>query len=109
MPSARYLHRPIYEPAPLLKMKYPSYKTLLDFPHAFLPLTVVIGQRRKYGDDLIAGSESIEVLRWFLELSLPRDTELITDDMFVSENTESLQKRFGERNLSGATSIPHLN
>jgi transcriptional regulator with XRE-family HTH domain len=80
-------------------------RTLLDFPHAFYPLTVISGDKREDSltrinrADFGAVSASPAEARWICKLGLRPDVEFLTDKMFVLEDVEHLKKRFAERNL----------
>lgn len=80
-----------------------GYKTLLDFPYAFTPLVVVVGDKRestpKTAGDLFAYSASPADLSKILNLNLPRDTEIVSDKVFVNSEKEYLLRRFGKQNL----------
>lgn len=84
-------------------MRPSTYRTLASFPHQFLPLTVVVGDRResapKTTGDLFALSASPAELRWLLGLRLPHDTEIVSDKVFVQGTEQYLREHFGERNL----------
>ena len=78
-------------------------RTLVDFPHAFLPISVVIGDRRekepKTRGDLFALSASPAELRWIHSLGLPQDTEIIPDKIFMTAGEKYIQENYGLRNL----------
>lgn len=78
-------------------------RTLAGFPYMFLPLTIIVGDRReqepKTPGDLFALSASPAELRWVLGLGLPPDTEIVSDKVFRNANKEYLLKNFGARNL----------
>lgn len=101
---------PLYKGEIKKEIRFPlmrgiGYKTLLDFPQAFCPLTVVVGDRReesehpKSAGDLFAYSASPSDLSWILQLGLPHDTEIVSDKVFVVSDEDYLKERFGNKNL----------
>lgn len=80
--------------------------TLAQFPQAFSPLCVVVGDRReekpKNLGDLFAFSASCVDDRWLTTLRLPPDTEKITDKVFLYQEPEAQEWRrrtFGKKHL----------
>lgn len=78
-------------------------KVLSNFPAAFLPLTIVVGDTRedpaKTIGDLAAYPASPCDDRYLCDLGLPRGTEKVSDKVFVQADRDYLEKRFGQRNL----------
>lgn len=107
--SGREQH-PLYKGEVREEIRFPlmrgiGYKTLLDFPQAFCPLTVVVGDRReetehpKSAGDLFAYSASPSDLSSILHLGLPSDTDIVSDKVFVTADEDYLKERFGQKNL----------
>src|SRR5207248_2874276 len=73
-----------------------TVRSLKYFPEAFLPLTVICGDRReptpKTRGDLFAYSVSITDLTFIPQLGLPRDTRIRTDKLCVLLSQESLKR-----------------
>jgi len=101
---------PIYKGEIKEEIRFPllrgmGYRSLLEFPHAFHPITVVVGDRRegpeniKSAGDIFAYSASPSDLSWILKLGLPRDTDIVSDKVFVVSDEEYLRERFGSQNL----------
>ncbi|HEY6174973.1 MAG TPA: caspase family protein [Kofleriaceae bacterium] len=84
-------------------MRSTRFRSLAGFPTQFLPLTVVIGDRReappKAPGDLLALSASPAELRWLPGLRLPHDTEIVSDKVFAQLPESELRQQFGNRNL----------
>jgi transcriptional regulator with XRE-family HTH domain len=80
-----------------------THLSLLDFPGAFSPITVIVGDKReekpKNAGDLYVFSASPVDDRWLLSLGLPRDTEKISDKVLMTADKEWLEGFFGERHL----------
>lgn len=80
-----------------------EYLTLADFPQRFLPLTVIVGDKRedepKNPGDLFVFSASTVDDRWLLDLGLPRGTEKLSDKVLVTASHEWLKERFGRTHL----------
>jgi hypothetical protein len=80
-----------------------THRTLASFPYHFLPITIVVGDRRettpKTSGDMFALSASSAELRWILSLGLPRDTEIVSDKVFRQASLEYLQENYGGCNL----------
>lgn len=82
-----------------------SGRTLMDFPGSFYPLTVVTGDKREDSESRINAADfgvvsaSPAETRWISRLRLREDVQFLTDKVFVLESAESLQERFGRRNL----------
>jgi len=78
-------------------------RSLVLFPEAFLPLVIVVGDKRenppKSPGDLLALSASTSDLRWILKLSLPKDTEIISDKVLLYASPEYLSEQFAKKNL----------
>ena len=78
-------------------------RSLSHFPHDFLPLTIVVGDRRevepKTAGDLFALFASPAELRWLLRLGLPDDVEIVSDKVFRMADHEYLVSKFGSQNL----------
>ena len=78
-------------------------RTLKDFPEAFVPLVVVVGDRRearpKTRGDLLAYSVSTVDVLYLNRLKLPQDTLILSDKIFVLERQEFLREEFGRRNI----------
>jgi len=78
-------------------------KSLANFPNDFLPITVVVGDRRepdfKTVGDVYASSGSAAELRWLLRLGLPHDTEIISDKVFCNADDKFLTERYGFINI----------
>ena len=92
-----------HTPPPRVRIE--THRSLLDFPYAFSPLTVIVGDKReaepRNAGDLYVFSASTVDDRWLLALGLPRDTEKISDKVFMTAlNDESwLRDRFGRSHL----------
>jgi hypothetical protein len=84
-------------------MKPIMHRTLAGFPQHFLPITIVVGDRRettpKTAGDLFALSASPAELRWILGLRLPHDTEIVSDKVFLQADDNYLKEHFSQRNL----------
>jgi len=82
-----------------------THLSLLDFPHAFTPLTVVVGDKREddpqNAGDLFAFSASTVDDRWLLSLGLPRETEKISDKvvMTAAHDKAWLKKHFSKQHI----------
>ena len=82
-----------------------THLSLMDFPNAFTPLTVVVGDKREEEPqntgDLFVFSASTVDDRWLSSLGLPPDTEKISDKVLMTaENDKNwLKKHFGERHI----------
>jgi hypothetical protein len=78
-------------------------RTLCDFPRAFAPLVVVCGDKRenppKTEGDIGALSASPMDDRFLHQIPLPRDTDKVSDKVFVMLGREELKRRFGGKNL----------
>jgi hypothetical protein len=79
-------------------------KTLDNFPNAFLPLVVVIGDRRENPPhnmaDILAYSVSATDILFMYHLGLcMKSIDVISDKIFVLEDTKTLKKKFGNTNL----------
>lgn len=65
-----------------------THLSLLDFPNAFTPMTVVVGDKREEepqnAGDLFAFSASTVDDRWLLSLGLPHDTEKLSDKVLMT-------------------------
>jgi len=92
-------HAPIEFPV----MRPHPMRSLANFPYDFLPLTVVIGDRReseyKTVGDVFAYSASPAELRWLLRLGLPNDAEIISDKVFLMAEDNFIADRYGSTNL----------
>src|SRR5271170_862745 len=75
--------------------------TLVDWPRAFLPLIVFVGDRRelppKSPADLLAASASMGDLYYLPRLRLPFDTEIRSDKTCVIASPDSLRQLVEER------------
>jgi hypothetical protein len=91
------------EPIKFPIMRESTTRTLINFPHQFLPLTVVVGDRRetepKTPGDLFASSASPADLRWLLQLGLPEDTEIVSDKVFRVGDEKYLKETYGVTNM----------
>lgn len=82
-----------------------THLSLLDFPDSFLPVTVVVGDKREddpqNAGDLFAFSASTVDDRWLLSLGLPSDTEKISDKvvMTAEQDVNWIKKHFANRNI----------
>ncbi|MBX3084980.1 MAG: caspase family protein [Anaerolineae bacterium] len=91
-----------------------SGRTLESFPFGFLPISIVVGDRReakpKTAGDILALPGSSADLRWILSLGLPKNTEIISDKIFRQGNETYLREHFGQRNLLiiGSPAVNHL-
>jgi hypothetical protein len=103
-----YRQRPIKHGHERVPIQFPvmqrcAVKSLVNFPYDFLPITVVIGDRRepdyKTIGDVFAYSASPAELRWLLRLGLPQDTEIISDKVFLEAQDDFLVERYGSTNL----------
>jgi len=91
-------------------------RSLLVFPDAFYPLTIISGDKREDSESRInrsdfgAVSASPAEARWIMKLGLREDTEFFTDKIFVLESAEELRQRFSGRNLLviGSPASNHL-
>ncbi|HEX7185502.1 MAG TPA: hypothetical protein VF756_27005 [Thermoanaerobaculia bacterium] len=76
---------------------------LTDFPQAFLPLIVVVGDRRevrpKTSGDLLAYSASTLDLLYLPKLGLHPDTLILSDKVFVIERPEVIRQLCREVNI----------
>jgi hypothetical protein len=76
---------------------------LSEFPKAFEPLVVVVGDRREGKPetigDVLAYSVSAIDLMFLPALKLPEDTPIVSDKIFVIESEDSLKYRFRDRNI----------
>lgn len=77
--------------------------SLTAFPKAFLPLMVVVGDRRevrpKTSGDLLAYSASTLDLLYLPQLGLPPDTLIVSDKIFVIERPEIIRQLSKEVNI----------
>ena len=84
-------------------MRPATHRTLAGFPHQFLPITVVVGDRRekapKTAGDVFVLSASQAELRWLLSLGMPQDTEIVCDKVFSQASHEQLREWYSQRNL----------
>jgi hypothetical protein len=91
------------EPVIFPVMRESAARTLTSFPHQFLPLTVIVGDRReqepKTPGDLFAMSASPAELRWLLRLGLPEETEILSDKVFRVAKKGYLTENYGTKNL----------
>jgi transcriptional regulator with XRE-family HTH domain len=85
---------------------FSTRRDLTQFPAAFSPLCVIVGDRReerpRHLGDLFAFSASTVDDRWLPSLRLPRRTEKITDKVFLFQEPEAEDWRhatFGKTNL----------
>jgi len=87
------------------RVRIDTHRTLLDFPYAFAPLTVIVGDKReaepRNPGDLYVFSASTVDDRWLLALGLPRDTEKISDKVLMTARDDEswLRDRFGRTHL----------
>lgn len=81
----------------------PMTFSLKDFPQAFLPLIVVVGDRRearpKTTGDLLAYSASTLDLLYLPKLRLPEDTLILSDKVFAIERPEVIRQLCSEVNI----------
>jgi hypothetical protein len=77
--------------------------SLTSFPQAFLPLIVVVGDRRevrpKSSGDLLAYSASTLDLLYLAKLQLPPDTLILSDKVFIIERPEIIRQLCSEVNI----------
>jgi hypothetical protein len=77
--------------------------TLRDWPMAFLPIVVFVGDRREIPPqspaDLLAASASIGDLYYLPRLQLPAETEIRSDKSVVITTPESLRRILQDTNL----------
>lgn len=77
-------------------------KVLMNFPEAFQPLVVVIGDRRedppKSMADLLAYSISSTDVLFLQHLNLGK-VDTLSDKVFVHEDLETLERKYGDKNL----------
>lgn len=97
----------------------PNHLSLVDFPAAFTPLTIIVGARREEipqnVGDLFAFSASTVDDRWIFKLGLPEDTEKICDKAVISawagkvKDEAWIQEHLGNRHVmfigSGASNL----
>lgn len=82
-----------------------THLSLLDFPKAFTPMTVIVGDKREEEPqnpgDLFVFSASPADDRWLLSLGLPPNTEKISDKVIMTAEQDSnwLEKNLGNKNL----------
>ena len=80
-----------------------DYLTLADFPDRFLPLTVIVGDKReddpKNPGDLFVFSASTVDDRWLMDLGLPRGTEKLSDKVLMTASEQWLEERLGRTHL----------
>jgi hypothetical protein len=78
-------------------------RTLLNWPHSFLPLVVFVGDRRemppKSPADLLAASASMGDLYYLPKLQLPSDTEIRSDKTAIIASEDSLRSIAKGKNL----------
>lgn len=78
-------------------------RSLLNFPQAFAPLTIIVGDRRelnpKTPGDIFARSSSTADLRWIMGLKLPEDVEILSDKVFINSTDDQLKRQLGDKNL----------
>jgi len=76
---------------------------MAEFPDAFSPLVVVVGDRReprpKTRGDLLAYSVSTVDLLFLNWLVLPPETLILSDKVFVQRDKQILRQKFGEYNI----------
>lgn len=78
-------------------------KSLYNFPEAFSPLVVVIGDRRESkpktkGDLLVYSVSSVDVT-YIHYLNLPKSTLILSDKIFVLEDKSYIEEKFGTTNI----------
>lgn len=80
-----------------------SHVSLLDFPDAFAPLTIIVGDKReeepRNAGDLYVFSASTVDDRWIFELDLPRNTEKLSDKILMTASDEWLKTTLGRRHI----------
>ena len=74
-----------------------------DFPQSFMPLVVVVGDRREgrpktVGDVLAYSVSTIDIL-FLAQLNLPTDTLIVSDKVFQIESEKNLADRFRDFNI----------
>jgi hypothetical protein len=78
-------------------------RTLTDWPNAFFPLVVFVGDRREMPPqtpaDLLAASASMGDLYYFPKLQLPPETEIRSDKTGVIAGSEGLRTLVQDKNL----------
>lgn len=91
--------------SPLISASLETYLSLLDFPKAFTPMTVIVGDKREEEPqnpgDLFVFSASTVDDRWLLSLGLPPNTEKISDKVIMTAEQDSdwLEKHLGNKHL----------
>lgn len=92
LPSGESIHAPSLEPA-----------KLSEWPTAFLPMVVFVGDRRESPPqspaDLLAASASMGDLYYFSKLQLPPETEIRSDKTGVIASSESLRNLVQDKNI----------
>lgn len=77
--------------------------TLLEFPHAFGEIVVVIGDRRedppRSGADLLAHSLSAGDIRFLMNVGLDSSVEIVSDKLFAVMDDDYLTRRFAQKTL----------
>lgn len=90
---------------PQLSARLETHLSLLDFPKAFTPMTVIVGDKREEepqnAGDLFVFSASTVDDRWLLSLGLPPNTEKISDKVIMTAEQDSdwLEKHLGNKHL----------
>lgn len=80
-------------------------KILTNFPEAFCPLAIVVGDKRERGTrihspgDILAYPASTADLKNIHILGLPKDTEIITDKVFMVKNRDEIKEILAGRNI----------
>ncbi|HUS90759.1 MAG TPA: helix-turn-helix transcriptional regulator [Phycisphaerae bacterium] len=95
--------------ARLASAEHPAAKTagrtLADFPQAFYPLTILLGDRRQdagfrmTAGDLGAYSATPAVLGWINALQLRKDVDLLVDKQLLHPGDPGLAEHLADRNL----------
>jgi transcriptional regulator with XRE-family HTH domain len=80
-----------------------TFCSLANFPMAFAPAVIVVGDRRerppKTIGDLLALDGSVSDLAFLPGLELRGDTEIVSDKIFAQRDEKYLRDRFGSRHI----------